>query len=60
MQTNSLPLNRNILFASVYTVVSERTAGRVVVFNNIMLVLGFVWVLAEIWSGQATTKFIAS
>lgn len=60
MQTNSLPLNRNILFASVYTVVSERTAGGVVVFNNIMLVLGFVWVLAEIWSGQATTKFIAS
>lgn len=57
-----ISLNRDVFSASVftYTVVSERTAGRVVAFNTITLVLGFVWVLAEIWSVQATTKFIAS
>lgn len=49
MQLSSLPLNRNVLSASVfvYTVISERTAGRVVVFNNITLVLGFLWVLLK-------------
>lgn len=49
VQLSSLPLNRNVLSASVfvYTVISERTAGRVVVFNNTTLVLGFLWVLLK-------------
>lgn len=50
VQLSSLPLNKNALCANVfvYIVVSERTAGRVVVFNNITIVLGFVW-LQKYW-----------
>lgn len=50
MQLSSLSLNRNALSAGVfvYTIVSGRTAGRVVIFNNITLGLGFVW-LQKYW-----------